>query len=157
MTPELNALLCAHVEDPANEPIYRPQRFRLSLPDDRHAVQALLRSQPGIRVHDTLLSQLRDLIRSRHPERKLTAAELDSRVTEHFGNSPGEHYGTWFYYPWSSRLVHLLDESEFVELRTNRNRYKITPEEQAELSSKRIGVVGLSVGQSVALTLALER
>src|SRR5690606_5917140 len=35
--------------------------------------------------------------------------------------------------------------------------YKITPEEQEELRKKKIGVIGLSVGQSVSLTLAMER
>src|SRR5690606_35286843 len=34
---------------------------------------------------------------------------------------------------------------------------KLTPEEQARLATKRVGVVGLSVGQTVATTMALER
>lgn len=155
MTPALHALL--HAEDPGNTPTYRPQQFRLSIADDRRVLEELLWSRPGIRVYDTLLAQLCDLIRSRHPSRKIASADLDSLVTEHLGSSPVEEYGVWFYYPWSMRLAHLLGQSEFLELRTNRNRYKITPEEQAELARKRIGVVGLSVGQSVALTLALER
>jgi molybdopterin/thiamine biosynthesis adenylyltransferase len=53
--------------------------------------------------------------------------------------------------------VHLLDEEEFIELRTNRNRNKITKEEQQILRTKKIGVVGLSVGQSIALTMVMER
>lgn len=153
----MKAPLQANAENPASEQVYRPQPFRLSLADDRRAVKELFRAQPEIRVYDTLLLQLRDLIRSRNPGRKLESTELDSLVAEYYGAQPVEDYGVWFYYPWSMRIVHLLDESEFVELRTNRNRYKITPEEQAELSRKRIGVVGLSVGQTVALTLALER
>jgi molybdopterin/thiamine biosynthesis adenylyltransferase len=155
MTPALHALL--HAENPANTPTYRAQQFRLSIADDRRVLEELLRSRPGIRVCDTLLTQLRDLIRSRHPNRKIAPPDLDSLAREHLGSTPVEEYGLWFYYPWSMRLAHVLGESEFVELRTNRNRYKITPEEQAELARKRIGVVGLSVGQSVALTLALER
>src|SRR5690606_18884411 len=35
--------------------------------------------------------------------------------------------------------------------------YKITPEEQQVLAGKKVGVIGLSVGQSVSLTLAMER
>ncbi|MGB1031398.1 MAG: ThiF family adenylyltransferase, partial [Flavobacteriales bacterium] len=66
-------------------------------------------------------------------------------------------YGVWVYYPWLRKLVHLLDEKEFVECRTNRNKYKITAEEQEVLSKKVVGVVGLSVGQSVSLTMAMER
>lgn len=53
--------------------------------------------------------------------------------------------------------MHLLDETEFSLVRSDRNRNKITREEQAVLTSKRIGVIGLSVGQSVSLTMALER
>src|SRR5690606_500097 len=51
----------------------------------------------------------------------------------------------------------LLDEAEFVAMRTNRNQYKITQEEQDVLATRKIGVIGLSVGQSIALTLAMER
>ena len=67
------------------------------------------------------------------------------------------HYGVWVYYPWSRRLVHVLPEAEFIELRANRNYYKITPEEHQTLATKKVGVIGLSVGQSAALTMAMER
>ena len=50
-----------------------------------------------------------------------------------------------------------MDEEEFVEVRTNRNRYKITREEQEILRTKKVGVIGLSVGQSIALTMVMER
>jgi tRNA A37 threonylcarbamoyladenosine dehydratase len=53
--------------------------------------------------------------------------------------------------------VHLLDEEEFITVRTSRNQYKITPGEKAILSGKKIGVIGLSVGQAVSVTLAMER
>jgi hypothetical protein len=66
-------------------------------------------------------------------------------------------YGNWIYYPWSNTLLRLLPEDEFVEVRTNRNKLKITQEEQKTLSSKKIAVVGLSVGNAIATTLALER
>ena len=59
--------------------------------------------------------------------------------------------------PVGTPAVHLLDAEEFIELRTSRNRYLITAKEQAELVTKRVGIVGLSVGQSVALAIALER
>src|SRR5260370_18562096 len=66
-------------------------------------------------------------------------------------------YGVWVYYPWSGWLVHLLDEREFIELRTTRNLYKITAAEREVLAQKKIGIMGLSVGQSIALTVAMER
>jgi molybdopterin/thiamine biosynthesis adenylyltransferase len=155
MAPTLQKLLQLEVSPPG--PIVRPRRFRLSSAEDRRAIENLLQSKAGITVYDTLYTQLRDLIRTRHPSRKISRQELDTLAREHLGPIPAEEYGLWFYYPWSMRLVHLLDEDEFVELRTNRNRYKITPDEQIQLSRKIVGVVGLSVGQSVALTLAMER
>lgn len=65
-------------------------------------------------------------------------------------------FGRWVYYPWSGRLVHLLPPEEFRELRLDRNKYKITPEEQARLANFCVGIVGLSVGNAVAIALALE-
>src|SRR5262249_26193708 len=65
-------------------------------------------------------------------------------------------YGRWVYYPWSGRLVHALPPREFWELRVDRNRHKITVEEQRRLRRLTVGIVGLSVGNAVAVTLAQE-
>lgn len=64
---------------------------------------------------------------------------------------------TWVYYPWDNTLIKILSEQDFIAVRTSRNLYKITAEEQTLLSSKKVGVVGLSVGRTVSLTMALER
>ncbi len=50
-----------------------------------------------------------------------------------------------------------MAEKEFAIVRTNRNKHKITAAEQETLAQKKIGVMGLSVGQSVSLALAMER
>jgi len=63
----------------------------------------------------------------------------------------------WVYYPWNKQLFKILEEKEFIKVRTSRNNYKITEEEQIGLSKKKIGVVGLSVGRSVSTTIAMER
>jgi len=137
---------------------YRPRLFRLREETDRQGLAGLIEDRGGsLQIFDTILFQLRDLIQSQQPARTLSATELDSLTREHLCGLPLYEYGAWVYYPWSGRLVHLLDAPEFAELRTNRNRYKITPAEQAELATKRIGIVGLSVGQSVAAVFALER
>ena len=41
----------------------------------------------------------------------------------------------------------MLDESDFTRVRTIRNAYKITFEEQARLRAKKVGIIGLSVGR----------
>ena len=123
---------------------------------DEAGIIADFRKDPQVQVHDTLLLQLRDLIVTRNPQKTLSNEEIDCLVKEHLEGISPDEYGVWVYYPWSRILVHLLDEEEFSELRTNRNKYKISPEEQDLLSSLRIGVVGLSVGNAVATTIALE-
>ncbi|MBL7718114.1 MAG: Rv1355c family protein [Flavipsychrobacter sp.] len=136
---------------------YQPVFFRLHLPTDKAAYQQLLQEHSHLSVHDEMEGQLRELIKSLHPSRKIPAQEYPGLIAAHLDGCPMQEYGVWVYYPWLNSVVHLLDEEEFVEVRTNRNRYKITREEQQQLATRRIGVVGLSVGQSIALTLAMER
>lgn len=62
----------------------------------------------------------------------------------------------WVYYPWRRELVGTLGPQSFSLLRLDRNRNKITREEQARLRRLRIGIVGLSVGNAIAQALALE-
>ncbi len=131
--------------------------FRLQNPADKSRINDLLENTPHIQVYDELRGQLEELIKSNHPKIKFTPTALEEAVNKHLGTTPIEEYGVWMYYPWSNRLVHILDEEEFAEVRTNRNRPKITREERAVLSQQIIGIIGLSVGQSIAITLAMER
>src|SRR5690606_31387846 len=101
--------------------------------------------------------QLRELIKALAPTVKFTEKELEDAIDKHLCGSDPHAYGSWVFYPWRNQLVHLLDAEEFAIVRTDRNRNKITREEQALLATKRVGVIGLSVGQSVSLTMALER
>lgn len=136
---------------------YEPQFFRIYNQNDRDALEALLNAKPHIKIHDELDSQLDELIKSKHPKKKPDPDQLKALKLLHLGDLNMEDYGVWVYYPWSERLVHLLDEEEFVNMRTNRNVYKITPQERDILGKQIVGVVGLSVGQSVSVTMAMER
>jgi molybdopterin/thiamine biosynthesis adenylyltransferase len=82
---------------------------------------------------------------------------LNGAINDFFKDINSDQFGVWVYYPWANALTHLLAEDDFIEIRTNRNRNKITVEEQAILAKKKIGIIGLSVGQSVATSIALER
>lgn len=136
---------------------YEPVLFRLSREDDQQALEKLLKEQDDIWVHDTLYAQLKELIKIKHPDELLDEKQIADLIHTHTHGIPLDNYGVWVYYPWKRKLLHILDEEEFIAVRTNRNLYKITPEEQKLLSGKKIGIIGLSVGQSVALTLAMER
>jgi hypothetical protein len=103
------------------------------------------------------MAQVRELVKALNPSLKFTPEALQEAALAHLKGCAPADYGVWAYYPWSHRLVHLLDEAEFAIVRTDRNRNKITREEQAVLATKRVGIIGLSVGRSAALALALER
>lgn len=139
------------------EDFIRPSFFRLSNPDDKSLFDGLLRMYPHIRVFDEIKSQLSELVKVRNPDKKLSGHQLSDAVTRFLNGTDPDIYGVWVYYPWSQNIVHILDEKEFVELRTSRNLFKITPEEEDILSQKKVGVIGMSVGQSVAVTMAIER
>jgi molybdopterin/thiamine biosynthesis adenylyltransferase len=62
----------------------------------------------------------------------------------------------WAYYPWRRLLVHVLGPTAFRLVRLDRNRNKITREEQDAFAGKVLGVVGLSVGHAIAHTMALQ-
>src|SRR4051794_5505088 len=84
-------------------------------------------------AYDTLVSQLGELCDTRSPALKRTPEETAAAVTESLAGRAPARYGTWVHYPWSRRLVHVLPGAEYRELRTSRNRNKITADEQAKL------------------------
>jgi len=136
--------------------LYKPLILRLSNKEDRTKFDQLITETPGLQVFDTITEQVAELLRCVKPLIVfMPKSDLENLIIQKLGNK--DEYGVWVYYPWTNKLVHLLDEEEFVVVRTNRNKYKITDEEQQTLATKKIGIMGLSVGQSVALTLAMER
>jgi len=138
--------------------IYKPVFFKLIDPDQKRAFENLIQSEGNLQVFDHIYSQLEELIKCLQPTIVfLPPAALAEAVKNKFQEKPAEEYGVWVYYPWCTKLVHLLDEEEFSIVRTNRNKHKITAQEQEKLAQKKIGVMGLSVGQSVSVTLAMER
>jgi RimJ/RimL family protein N-acetyltransferase len=123
---------------------------------DEEAVAGLLESGRVWSVDDRLRDQLEELVRCREPGRERTAEELDAAVETICGDGGYQHYGTWVFYPWSGRLARMLPRAEFRQVRSDRNRDKISREAQEVLRSKTVGIVGLSVGNSAALTCAME-
>jgi molybdopterin/thiamine biosynthesis adenylyltransferase/nitroreductase len=149
----LSPLLAASARDRLG---YRPRLFDAASPDDRAALEQLIASGEVVFASDAIADQLRELMAVRTPNKRMTRAELDAKAAAYLGDRPAVEYGTWVYYPWSRALIHVLPRDEYRELRTSRNRYKISPSEQARLGAARIGVVGLSVGLASAITLVLE-
>lgn len=132
--------------------IHRPEL--LHPVQDAARLRALRGTSEVWRELDRLPEQLDELAACR-AVRNDEARKAQAR-RELTGESPIETLGIWVYYPWSGTLIRVLPQAQFHELRLDRNRDKLTREEQAILLSATIVVVGLSVGSAVALTLAQE-
>jgi molybdopterin/thiamine biosynthesis adenylyltransferase len=151
------ATLSFLIQQSSSDDNWKPVILNPELSDDIAAIEQLL-VQPGLRVYDRLREQLVDLIKTTNPHVSYDAKTIENQIDIHTSGVENLfYYGRWVYYPWSNKMVHLLPEDEFVYVRSSRNTYKITPDEKAILSTKKIGVIGLSVGQSVSLTMAMER
>jgi ThiF family len=135
---------------------WRVRLFNPLVPAEERVLSALEQSGLVHAVHDEIEAQLDDLIRAREPAARFSAADLAARRASLLNGLPPRSYGTWVWYPWSGRLVHVLPRAEYRELRCDRNRGKLAPADQRLLRDRRIGVIGLSVGNSAAVTMAME-
>jgi tRNA A37 threonylcarbamoyladenosine dehydratase len=135
---------------------YEPRFFKITDEKSKTEFFKLLEERKPV-IIDEIFGQVKELVKCLNPSVKYTNPHLEEDTTNYLNGIDMTSYGTWVYYPWSNRMIHLLDESDFIKVRTNRNHYKISPDEQSALATKKIGLIGLSVGQSVALALAMER
>jgi hypothetical protein len=134
---------------------FKPIQLNPTLAADRKFLKTLRKR--GVYIHDEIDKQIAELVKLRHPNSNLNQkqqAKLSKIVT---GDTDPGKYGLWFYYPWLNTVVHTLPESEFIEVRTNRNKFKISDAEQHILKSKKIGIIGMSLGGAIAIALATER
>jgi len=113
--------------------------------------KSLLKKTLGIKVVDFFEDQLEELFLIRNPRLKFHPEEAKQQFAK---SKKGQ--GKWVYFPWNNTLVHILAEQEFYELRVSRNHNLITKVEQEIFRNFKIGIAGLSVGNSAALCLALE-
>jgi len=141
--------------DKKNE-AWQPVIYDLNDEEQRFALGEIIRREKALIFNDPLHDQLAELVEVLEPGSFLMPAEISERIREHLGDTNPEYYGRWVFYPWSGQMVHVLPQHEFRRLRTDRNRYKITEDEQRQLGEFCIGIVGMSAGRSIAITMALE-
>lgn len=138
-------------------PEARATIYHLSSASSRQIFEDFRSSLTTYEVFDTLEDQLAELLVTRNPSLRTNPDGLVEAVSRELGDQGWDHYGCWAWYPWSRSLIRILNEADFIELRTNRNRNKIKEKEQRALGEKQIGIVGLSVGSAFAMSLAMER
>ena len=110
----------------------------------------------GLICHDMIEIQIEELatLRFRASDDQVQRAEFVREYIARHG-SPNA-VGVWVHYPWCRTVVHVLPREDCFDVITDRNHDKITRDEQHLLRTKRIGVVGLSVGGEAAVTVAQE-
>ncbi|MFF2082717.1 ThiF family adenylyltransferase [Nocardia sp. NPDC058176] len=135
---------------------FRPVLLDASSREGLRDLEALAASSAVGAVHDTIEDQLDELIRCEDPAVAHSPGSLAASRRRICGETPLWQWGTWVFYPWNGRLVHVLPRKGFQRVRTDRNRNKLDRVQQRDLRARRIGVVGLSVGNSAAVTLAME-
>ncbi|MCE7063654.1 Rv1355c family protein [Dyadobacter sp. CY326] len=143
--------------DSSNNTIYKPVFIFKEQSADKQKFNSVIADYQNKIVLDLFASQMKELIKIRSPRKRLTPIEIDEIYAAWAAEKDTDLEGNWIYYPWSNRLLHILNEADFITLRTSRNHYKITPQEQDLLSKRKIGIIGLSVGHAVAVSVATER
>ena len=122
------------------------------------STESFAKRYPVVRIVDQYASQLEELFLIRNPRFRFEPAEenaLQNFTDAHTAGLPMREAGAWFYFPWNKLLAHFLPDEMHQELRTSRNRYLITGDEQNRFREFRIGIAGLSVGSHAAHTIAM--
>lgn len=137
----------------------KPDFFDLSQEKDQTRLSQLLENNPHITIIDRYEQQLKEIFVLEHPwlniDRSKLEPEFASYREKHYGQKEPWTLGLWAHLPWRNVLLHLLPDAEFQHVRTARNRNLIPADEQEKYYNSTIGIAGLSVGNSVALSLVL--
>jgi len=105
-----------------------------------------------IKEYDVYEKQCEELFEILYPEKKRISS-YQQEEKEFIAEKKGDMRGSWVYFPWNGYCVHILNDTEYTKIRTNRNKNIITEKEQKTLLDFSVGVVGLSIGSSIATSL----
>ncbi len=137
----------------------KPEFFNLSKPADAKKVEELLANGKIQYTIDDYEELNLELFGVKNPSKVYTPTfkqEFKDYYESLQKEKPLHEHGVWVYYPWSSKLVHILEESDYFLVRTARNKNLINAQEQEAFYNAKVGIGGLSVGSSVAFALVLQ-
>lgn len=132
------------------------------LDEGKSSLQDLEKLQRGQRVWqviDIYENQLKELFEINNPALKNNPSykhKCEAFIKTRMENVENGLKGCWIYFPWNGNLIHMVNEKEYLKLRTNRNKNLIIEEEQMKLYECCVGIVGLSVGSGIAVGLAQQ-
>lgn len=108
----------------------------------------------GAVIIDAFLRSLKELFFARNPRFKKGMSGTEAALAEFMAREAPAIGGVFVYYPWLRKAAHLPEEKIYFELRTARNKDIIYRDEQEKYNNSVVGIAGMSVGSSVAMTLA---
>ncbi|HSX44185.1 MAG TPA: ThiF family adenylyltransferase [Candidatus Saccharimonadales bacterium] len=149
------------VNNAPNTTVGTPVVVEMSVKGAESKLEELLTQNTVLEVIDSYDEQLAELLLSKdaHLYRANESVQIHSladQLDKHYGKTPSWKLGSWVYYPWNGKLLHVIERKSFNDLHTIRNRDLITKEEQERLAAFNIACLGMSVGSSSALALALS-
>lgn len=106
---------------------------------------------PNTQSYDMMEYFIKDLFEIRHPHLYRKPAEKEFK--EFKSNYLKENRGVWVFYPWLETAYKIPIEDDYFEILTARNKPYVSGEEQDNFYNFNVGIIGLSVGQSTALTI----
>ena len=137
----------------------KPIVFDFKTEDDQKSANDLFMSAKIQDVSDGYKEQLSELFAVKNPTVVYTP-DFKKKFEDYYSALEKEYpiwqSGRWVYFPWLSKLAHILEEDDFQLVRTARNKNLINKEEQEKFYNATVGIGGLSVGNSVALAIVLQ-
>ena len=137
----------------------RPERLDPLQPGGARRLAEL--EAAGVRIVDVLADDVEDLFRLDFPFIPVGAPEYDATRQRYPERYPTDRRGldrlaTYFFFPWRNVVVAALDEPDFMRLRTARNLFLVTREEQRRFYDSHLAFAGLSVGSAALNTVILS-
>lgn len=108
------------------------------------------------KITDVYIQQLNELYEVENPNKVLDAdveSQKKSFIQQKIDSNP-QNYGNWIYFPWNGCLIHAVNEADYFKLRTTRNKLLVSDEEQKVAYDFTVGILGLSIGGNMAVSLA---
>jgi tRNA threonylcarbamoyladenosine dehydratase len=137
----------------------KPLFFDLSNRKNLNMLGRLIDDKKIFYISDDYEEQIRELYAINNPTSvygPMFGEQLNNYILNLKKRVPLLKQGVWVYFPWNGGLVHILKEPDFYKVRTARNRYLINEQEQSKFYNSVIGIGGLSVGNSVILSVVLQ-